>query len=325
MTTTEPLTIEQGAALLGRPQEIRRAPRPVRQPIRTSADIAAEVETRFRQDTAGHALKVLHDDGLYRHLRMRNPRSSEYWFDIITWPGSLTIRGDVGDGYTFSRITDMFEFFRSERGGINPHYWAEKLGGGRDSVKEYSEHAARQWVVEAFVEAVRWNDAPRGLGKAVRAELLEQELHFESEARALIEEFEFKGWTFGEDTWEWNLRDFDPAFLWCCHAIVAGIAQYDRAAKPQPRLRSAWESARRGRAQLRARLAELEARSYDAALPWAALMDADDLESFLAELAEAASGTDDLTTLAEVEKTCSTWRLIAEAQHAHNTAPGGTA
>ncbi|MEU7293364.1 hypothetical protein AB0A76_09190 [Streptomyces exfoliatus] len=78
-------------------------------------------------------------------------------------------------------------------------------------------------------------------------------------------------------------------------------------------------------AQLRARVAELEARSYDAALPWAVLMDADDLESFLAELAEAASGTDDLTTLAEVEKTCSTWRLIAEAQHAHNTAPGGAA
>ncbi|MEV7870133.1 hypothetical protein AB0P17_29495 [Streptomyces sp. NPDC088124] len=30
------------------------------------------------------------------------------------------------------------------------------------------------------------------------------------------------------DTWEWQLRDYDWWFLWACHAIVAGIARYDR-------------------------------------------------------------------------------------------------
>lgn len=30
------------------------------------------------------------------------------------------------------------------------------------------------------------------------------------------------------DTWEWRLQDFDWWFLWACHAIVAGIARYDR-------------------------------------------------------------------------------------------------
>lgn len=66
-------------------------------------------------------------------------------------------------------------------------------------------------------------------------------------------------------------------------------------------------------------------RSYPPALPWARLMDADDLEGFLADLADAASGDDDLTTLDEVEAAIGRWRPIAEAQHAHNTAPGPNA
>jgi hypothetical protein len=64
------------------------------------------------------------------------------------------------------------------------------------------------------------------------------------------------------------------------------------------------------------------ASSYPPALPWAKHMDADDLEGFLADLADAASGDDDLTTLAAVESAIATWRVIGEAQHAHNTAPG---
>lgn len=79
--------------------------------------------------------------------------------------------------------------------------------------------------------------------------------------------------------------------------------------------------------RLSAALAEKtsEAKTYPPAMPWAAWLDADDLEDFLAELSDAASGDDDLNTLAEVEKTCGTWRLIAEAHHAHLTAPGPNA
>lgn len=97
---------------------------------------------------------------------------------------------------------------------------------------------------------------------------------------------------------------------------------------------------------LRARVAELEAErhstnealddavqalravdapggTYPPALPWAALMDDEDRTEFLDELAESATvhASSDVV-LAEVEKTCATWRLIAEAQHGHNTAPG---
>jgi hypothetical protein len=65
------------------------------------------------------------------------------------------------------------------------------------------------------------------------------------------------------------------------------------------------------------------AEGYPPALPWAALMDDEDLTDFLDELAASAiTHASSAVALAEVEKTCSTWRLIAEAQHGHNTAPG---
>ncbi|WP_333744110.1 hypothetical protein [Streptomyces ardesiacus] len=81
-------------------------------------------------------------------------------------------------------------------------------------------------------------------------------------------------------------------------------------------------------ARLRERIAELEAGAkatdgYPPALPWAALMDHEDLTDFLDELAASAiTHAPAESALAEVEKTCGTWRLIAEAQHAHNIAPG---
>lgn len=202
--------------------------------------IETRVAAAFKRDTAKHQLTVLHDDGLYRHLRYRNPENSAYWFDVITWPGSLTIRGDLGAAYTFSRLPDMFEFFRGKR--INPHYWSEKLDNLRPSVQVYSEDLFRQLVVEHFVDAVRYSDAPRGLGREIRAEILDQDLTDETEARALLEGFEFKGFEF-HDVWEWSFSDYDRSFLWACHALVWGIAAYDRARaeKPAPVLVAAAE------------------------------------------------------------------------------------
>lgn len=194
-------------------------------------DFAASA-ARFAADTRGHTMTVLLDDGLYRHVRFSsNSRGyGEYWFDLITWPGCLTIRGDYGDAYTFSREPDMFPFFRSRRGGINAHYWAQKLDRGTDSVKTYSEDLFRQLVVEHFVESVQYSDAPRGLGKEIRAEILNQDLTDEREARDLLESFEYEGFEF-HDVWEWSFGDWDRSFLWACHAIVWGIGRYDKVSR----------------------------------------------------------------------------------------------
>ncbi|MGE7432777.1 hypothetical protein [Kitasatospora sp. NPDC001175] len=210
--------------------------------------MTADIQTRFARDTAQHEMTVLHTNGLYRHLRFKNPTNFAYWFDLITWPGCLTIRGDLGDSYTFSRLPDMFEFFRGKQ--INAHYWAEKLDTGRNSAKEYSEDLFRQLVTEHVAGAIRHSDAPRGIGKAVRAEILDQDLTVEAEARDLLEDFRYQGFEF-HDIWEWSFSDYTRQFLWACHAIQWGIAQYD--ARPASsseaaavaRLRTAWQSARK--------------------------------------------------------------------------------
>jgi hypothetical protein len=72
--------------------------------------------------------------------------------------------------------------------------------------------------------------------------------------------------------------------------------------------------------------------AYPLVLPWALLMDDEDLISFLGDLAHVMQDARHMATeagpvharriLAGLEKTCGTWRTLAEAQHTHNTAPG---
>lgn len=181
------------------------------------------ISERFAAETANHEMTVLLDQGLYRHLRFKRPRSSEYWFEITTTPGTLTIDGDMG-GHIFRRTRDMFEFFRSGP-DINPHYWSEKVTSGRDGLMAYSEDRFVQIVKEIFVDAVQAGDAPRGLGKAVRENILDGEIWHEDGAYQALDQFEFEGFRF-EDATELNFRDWHPSFLWLCHAIVHAIAAY---------------------------------------------------------------------------------------------------
>lgn len=207
---------------------------------------------RFQVETAEHAMTVLHDNGLYRHLRfqrewwqppwLNKQTSSMYWFEIITAPGSLTFRGD-GDSFVFARIEDMFDFFRGPVGRINPQYWAEKITSGRDSVRRYDSGLFERHVKEEFVEAVRERLVPPGTGLIVRQEVLDYS-EYEHDARTALAEFEHEGFRFSEP-WDVNFEGYHWWFLWALHGIVWGIAQYDahhgrtpRAAEPVPAFRT---------------------------------------------------------------------------------------
>jgi len=205
---------------------------------RFAHDIGPHVYASGRASSRAHEMTVMHDDGLYRHLRFRSPDHSSYWFDLITVPGCLIFRGD-GDSFVFSRTEDMFGFFRgsSHEDGVNPTYWSEKLTtGGRSSVMTYQDELFEQRVKEHVADAIRYGGAPRGIGKAV-TEMLEwgDWVGDEHGARAALDSFEFKGWRF-HDTWEWSFRSYNWWFLWACQAIVWGIKQYDAAKKPSPEL-----------------------------------------------------------------------------------------
>jgi hypothetical protein len=102
----------------------------------------AKIRAQFEEATKDHAMEVLRDDGLYRHLQFRAPGTYIYSYDLVTWPGYLAINGDLVSGYTFARIPDMFEFFGGS-GSIDLRYWAEKITNpdARAATKKYDEDA----------------------------------------------------------------------------------------------------------------------------------------------------------------------------------------
>jgi hypothetical protein len=196
---------------------------------------------RFASDTDNHKMTVLHDDGLYRHVRFVNPeRSWAYWFDLITVPGALIFQGD-GNSYVFHRLEDMFEFFRvsADCGAPNVGYWAEKLVGGEQNAQVYQQEILQRHMDDAVAEALKENARLTKLPDAVRDRITDEMVSDESYDRRLVEDFKYwinpddefavphKHEDFRFEQYEWRCRDYHWWFLWACHAIVWGIAQYD--------------------------------------------------------------------------------------------------
>lgn len=108
-----------------------------------------KVAERFARDTVKHQLTIRHDDGLYRHLYAADRSHGFHWFEIVTWPGALAVRGDMG-AFTFSRNPDMLDFFRRSawQGAPNLQYWAEKADAvdTHAGIREYSADLLRQCI-----------------------------------------------------------------------------------------------------------------------------------------------------------------------------------
>lgn len=187
---------------------------------------------RFVRDAAGLEMTVLHDEGLWRHLRFRSPRTGLYWFDIITSPGLLTFNGDTGT-FVFSRLPDMLEFFTGAY--INPGYWGEKLRAS-SAYRNFSPELFAQRVREHVNEWVTDHAWPAEMVDELRAALEEDVLEFDgtsNEAHQALIDFQWSGTHEGErygfeftDSWEWNLEDYETQYLWACHAIRAAVIAY---------------------------------------------------------------------------------------------------
>lgn len=199
----------------------------------------------FMKDVSSHEISILKDDGLYRHVRFQKPGTRIMQFDLITWPGYLCYCGDMGE-FVFTRTADMFSFFRKPdaHSGVDLQYWAEKcLAVDKcDGTKKYDPDKARQVIFE-WMES--WmNDqeleegeeegsiiVPAGLYEvrdAVIDDILSRVDDGEYELRDAIRNFECNGFQF-HDFWEADLTEYTYRFVWCCYALVWGIAQYDKA------------------------------------------------------------------------------------------------
>lgn len=191
-------------------------------------------EQTFLKEVVEHRMTVLLDNGVHRHLRFANPRSSNMSFELVTWPGYLAYVGDMGS-YVFSRITDMFQFFRTPESyrlgrdgsvlAINPCYWGEKLQAHDhvDGYKEYSADLFRE-VIKEWLEDHELNSPE--LLQAVEDEVLRYADEGEHDARRAVDQFKHGDFQF-YDFWEAKLQTYTGRYLWCCYALTWGIAQYD--------------------------------------------------------------------------------------------------
>jgi len=203
-------------------------------------------EESFLKDTSQHQMHVLRDDGVYRHVRFRQPGNCNMFFDIITYPNYLVYSGDMGC-FVFSRLYDMFEFFRVRprddepgRLHINLGYWAEKLEATDrpDGHKEYSADRFRRYVEsrledfrEAFAEEYEADDTSKfdALKEAVDEEVLTYADDGDFQAHQVLDQFEHDGRRWFTDSWEAHFDEFTFRFVWCCYALAWSIQQYDAA------------------------------------------------------------------------------------------------
>ena len=187
----------------------------------------------FLRDTKDHQIKILKDDGVYRHLSFTNNGSSVYRFDLITWPWCLCYTGDMGT-YVFRRLEDMLCFFRGEL-KINSSYWAEKLEAVDrcDGLKEWSEESFEEsvkydfdmWAESAECSSLEKDD----IWESIKSDILSCSDNGH-EAHQAVEYFDHEMFN---DFWEHDCTEYVPRFIWCLYAIVWGIQKYDESKKPK--------------------------------------------------------------------------------------------
>lgn len=202
-------------------------------------------ESRFLGDVSEHEMIIFKDDGVHRHIRFKKPGTGCMHFDLITWPGYLCYTGDMGT-YVFSRLNDMFEFFRTDREymrlregqtlAINPGYWGEKLQAldSSDGLKKWSEEKFKKRAQEDFDGWIDGSDFTDEQKEAAREQFAEDVIDQigwcgkETAYRNMID-FEFNGETPFQDWWEVDTDEDSVRFIWCCYALAWGIAKYDAA------------------------------------------------------------------------------------------------
>jgi hypothetical protein len=211
-------------------------------------------ESQFLQDVSKHEMRVIHCDGIHRHIRFQKPGTMCMHFDLITWPGYLCYTGDMGT-YVFTRLLDMFEFFRTDADskylkskgltlGINPSYWGEKVQAQDkyDGLKKFSSDKFAEQIKRITFEWIRENahrttkEERREFWEAIEGELLSGDGDRDG-AVVMNRAYEF-GHKLNDkvsfcfpDLWEYNFTEYSERFMWCCYALAWGIQKFDAETK----------------------------------------------------------------------------------------------
>ncbi|MDK8874715.1 MULTISPECIES: hypothetical protein [Paracoccus] len=195
-------------------------------------------QSRFLSDVRDHQMTIELDQGVHRSILFKRPRSSAYYFRLVTWPGRLTISGDMGD-YTFARLIDMFEFFRHagpayDRGDrINVDYWDEKLtaickGGERYDLDEGGYIDAVRSMLGSHIRDMPLRDAITVVREAKWDDLFTApSTTREAEHRLYAWRCPVTGNAPFSNLWDRRITTASFHLVWCMRAIQWGIKRYD--------------------------------------------------------------------------------------------------
>jgi hypothetical protein len=186
--------------------------------------------TNFYKDVENHKMTVVADSGVNRHILFKQENTSNYHFSLTTWSGYLCISGDMGT-YVFSRLPDMFQFFRTENGGVNLSYWGEKCVAASTPITRYSADIfidvintmADEYIVNNNFSAKKAKKFKNEVDYSITS-MADSDTQRENLEDAMSFEFE-KNNPFLDINLA-NLEEDDPRYIWCCHAIAWGIKQY---------------------------------------------------------------------------------------------------
>lgn len=179
-------------------------------------------QTKFLNDVISHEMKIFADNDVNRTLRFRQPACGNQYFYITTWPGHLCISGDMGT-FVFSRLPDMFEFFRGDK-EPNLGYWSEKLEAG--NAKKYSEKEAEA----AILIQLEYEDLNTEEIKTAKRYIKQLDLGSEHSFFQELMSWDDDEAGFQLDASELgDCKEYTYHFTWCCRAIIWAIQQYDLA------------------------------------------------------------------------------------------------
>src|SRR5687767_2736416 len=96
----------------------------VKKPKTRGEEVRERAYRQFQDETKEHIITDMVDGAGFRRIFVQKPGTGICSFTITTWPHYLAVTGDIG-AWVFTRVPDMFDFFRGPVHQINPGYWSE--------------------------------------------------------------------------------------------------------------------------------------------------------------------------------------------------------
>ena len=192
----------------------------------------------FLKDVAAHKLTVNLDQGVLRDLTVKRPNTSSFHYNITTRSGYLIITGDMGS-FVFQRLTDMFDFFRSDNDQyhINDGYWEEKLEAvcRRGGAKSFSSDRVEEILLDElnqFKQELSRSNSDKQKLKAAKEEIdslisLASDSEHDFYAEISNWDSDCSGGLSLDNWWEWDFTEYTYHYIWCLYAIVHAIKLYD--------------------------------------------------------------------------------------------------